>query len=182
MKAPVNRASDARRHGTVADEPGCRALPWRRPAVVAATHRIDDTNPQWQAERPVSRFGCVPLLLALLAGGALACGPRLVVADDTLDGLDVTMEVLSDESELDALVSVMRAPDDRGFRGGRLEDEELDSIENLDPGEDSDLTRIFANEPDGFEEDIADHLSELELEDAFESDEGDDLDVETYAD
>lgn len=122
---------------------------------------------------------------ALLAVLALTLAPLAVLADG-LDDLDVTMEVLDSEAELDALISEMRGPAESD--AGR----ESNAAQERAPGSRGgtrDGTSPFREdrETDGFEREQRGGESDLLHEDDFETDEGEDLELdelpkEDYAD
>lgn len=114
-----------------------------------------------------------PLLAVLAVLGA----PCAVLANDDLDDLDVTMQVLDSEAELDVLVSQMRGPgqseqsaageDGTGGANGGAAPAEVEAGPFREQGD-----------TDGFDRDRRAGEEELLLEDDWESDEGEDLELD----
>ena len=112
----------------------------------------------------------------LLAALTLALAPVVALADD-LDDLDVTMEVLDSEAELDVLVSQMRGPAESD--AGRESDAAKDRVtESAGATEDSTSPFRENRETDGFERELRGGESDLLHEDDFETDEGEDLELD----
>lgn len=107
---------------------------------------------------------------------ALTLAPLAVLADD-LDDLDVTMEVLDSEDELDVLVSQMRGPADsdaaRESKGAGDR-----APESAGAGEDDSSPFRENRETDGFEREQRGGDRDLMHEDDFETDEGEDLELD----
>ena len=123
------------------------------------------------------------LFSATIALASLLVAPLPALADDELDDLDVTMEVVGDESELREFVSEMRGPDARGI------DEALadsDSGNAAGASTDAEPPEVAAQGPfadeesggDGFDRDIVLPEERLPYEDDFANDEGEDLDLD----
>ncbi len=125
-----------------------------------------------------SRVSVFGITVAL---GALLAAPLPALAENELDDLDVTMEVVGDESELREFVSEMRGPDARGI-DDTLADSDSDpgaSVEVETPA--ATAEGPFADEEaagDGFDHDIVLPEERLPYEDDFAHDEGEDLDLD----
>lgn len=113
------------------------------------------------------------IFLATLALATLAGAPAAVVADE-LDDLDVTMEVMTDEDELDEFISEMRGPNDDGLEN--VDDDESGNGIMGDEPDDFDVERRAAR--DEFDDERATDDDDLRGEDDFEHEDGDDLDDE----
>ncbi|HNP37096.1 MAG TPA: hypothetical protein PKK10_14690 [Woeseiaceae bacterium] len=117
---------------------------------------------------------------ALVAGFASA--PGAAVADEELDDLDVTMEVLDDESEFSELANQMRGPDTSGIED--FTDDSADAADADVPGDDAEVNErpLFTDDRgaqgDGFDRDATLPEDQLRHEDDFEDDEGEDRDLD----
>ena len=114
-------------------------------------------------------------LMALVAVGARA--------DEDMDGLDLTMIVLDDVSDLDDAIAEMGGPDDDGVKDVDWEYEyEEDSDDNNDKSEarDRSAERFEDQFDDEFEGDVENEEEAFGDEDDFED--GEDVDDDAFDD
>jgi hypothetical protein len=105
--------------------------------------------------------------------------PTMAIADDKLDDLDVTMEVLDNEAEFGELVNQMRGPDASGIDENFVDEDAVYVIEEDLDTEDIDPLAVDTEaRADRFERDAVAPEEQLRHEDDWEDDEGEDRDLD----
>lgn len=105
--------------------------------------------------------------------------PTMASADDKLDDLDVTMEVLDNEAEFGEFVNQMRGPDASGVDENFVDQDDVYVIEDdLDTGDIDPLAVDMDARADRFERDAVQPEERLRHEDDWEDDEGEDRDLD----
>ncbi len=122
----------------------------------------------------MKRFCIFPALLALTG---IALSSVKTAADDDMDGLDVTMEVLDDEAEFDELASEMRGPNEDGLDKDDFEVDLGIEVEAADREPEYDF-QVEVDKRDEFEDDQISDADKLRYEDEFEDLDGEDVDLE----
>lgn len=127
----------------------------------------------------------VNIFFAVLVLTLMAFAPAAARADDDMDDLEVTLEVLDDVQDLDDAIAEMAGPDDDDVtdedweRSGNAEDEPDDEGEPEDEPEDEEEFEDEMEDDfeDEFEHDDEASEDEMEDEDDFEDDEDIDEDA-----
>lgn len=134
----------------------------------------------------------VTVFFAITALTLVAFFPATARADDELEDLDVTMEVLDDLGDFDNRMSRMRGPDMAGVGEDDWEDAEVEEFDDIvdedDSAEDEDddfgddeMDDEMDDEFEG-EDDFEDDFEDDDVEEHDDLDDGDDVDDDSFDD